>query len=172
MEYKIPEPEENPLDSLVIYYKVLKGVEYDDRVWDRINFGRCKKSAKELLAACKTFDISKRCLDQISEKFADKELTWTFETIVKHCHDWLIRRKGDRKNDAESRKRFSDALTRQRSERALEIKGTLNGGQMLNALGDLGIIPYQGRPEGRIGSSSDGTAGRELGKAELEEETA
>ena len=170
VEYRIPEPTKEPGKALVIFFKVLKGVEFDDRVWDKRHFARNMDSAKDLLEICKSFDAAKRCLEELSKKFDELGLTWTFETITKHAHDWKQRRgKG---NDTKSRQRFLDALTRQRSDRAFEIKGTLNGAQMVDSLRDFGIISYEGGAEERIGDSGDGSLGGEMGEAAVEEETA
>lgn len=166
MEYRIPEPEEHPDAAIVVFYKVTKGFEFDDRVWDKTHFGRCRKAAKDLLQVCGTFEIAKRCLEQTAERFSEIGCDWSLETVLKHSHEWMIRRKG--KHDFKSRERFLNALTQQRASGALEIKGTLNGAQMVDALGSLTVIPSEGGAERRIGNKSDGGSGTGLGPEDLE----
>ena len=55
MDYEIPEPSKDPVSALVIYYKVMRGFEFDDRAWDKIHFPRCMRAAKELLSICGEF---------------------------------------------------------------------------------------------------------------------
>jgi hypothetical protein len=168
-EYKIPEPKENPAGALVMFYKITKGVEYDDRIWDRKNFGRCMASATDLLEICKTYEEAKKCLEELAEKFIKTDLSWTLETIVKHSFDWK-QKKGD-KNGFQNRKRFLNALTKQRSDNADPVKGTLlSAGQILDTLGNLQVIGNKLRIENGSGSRSDGGAGKQMEPSALEAE--
>lgn len=166
MDYKIPEPEENPKAAIVIFYKVTKGFEFDDRVWDKKHFGRCMKSAGELLEVCGTFEIAKRCLEQMAERFNEIGCDWFLETVVKHSHEWMIRRKG--KHDNKSRARFLDALTQQRASGAIEVKGTLNGAQMVDAVRNFTVIPSEGGAKDGRRNPRDGRPGEGLEPGYLE----
>lgn len=138
MDYQLPNPEDNPTASLVIYYKVLKGVEYDDRSWDKIHFARCSKAAKELFEICTSFEIAKRCLEDLAKKFDEIGCSWKLETVVSHSHEWKIRRG---KNDGKVKQRLFDAIAKSRSDHALEAKGSfITGGEIINGLGVIEFV--------------------------------
>jgi len=167
MSYEIPEPMKNPIASLVVFYKVLKEVEYDDKCWDRVHFGRCSKAAKELLGICGGFDIAKRCLEELSTKFTEIGCDWKLETVVSHAHDWKVRRKG---NDKSVRQRFSDALAKQRAaDEDKSQRTSFTAGEMLNTLGNLTIIGRSNGSQGGGTDNSDGEVGRGVQPSGLEE---
>ena len=166
--YPIPEPFENPTAALVMNYKLLKGVEYDDRSWDKRHWMRCSKSAKELLEICDLYEVARRCMEELAENFNNSDLSWTLETITKHCHEW--KQKRGKKDDAKSRQRFFDALINQRSNSQLKIEGTLNGAEMVGSLRNIQVIqPDDGPKDGR-GNPKDGGLGKGLGKEAVETE--
>lgn len=147
--YIIAEPTENPIAALVILYKVTKGVDYDNRVWDKIHFGRATRSAKEILMILGSFETSKKCLEELAEKFESNDLSWTLETIVKHAFDWKLE-KGDKKNVKQAKSRFLYQLNEQRSNSAIALNGTKTGPALLAPLRDFGIIqPEAGHEVGR-----------------------
>lgn len=164
-EYPIPEPSKEPIKSIVIYYKVLKGVEYDDRVWDKCHFGRYSKSGKFLLQICGSFKLAKECIDEVSANLEEGGLSWTLETIVSKSHEWMNKQRG--KDANKSRKRFLDALTRQRSDNALEIKGE-EPSQDIGSMGNIHVIQYKEWGSEGIGIKSDGGSDNRMGEEKLE----
>lgn len=139
-----------------MYYKISKGVEYDDRTWDKINWGRCARSSKGLIEVLKTYEMAKRCLDEIREGLEKQGLNWTLETILKHSHDWILS-KGE-KNERKVRQRFLDAVAQQRSNNADKTKGTLiSAGEVLDSLRNLKVI-------GDAIGSQDGSTDNDDGK--------
>lgn len=159
--YLIPEPSENPAAALVMFYKITRGIEYDDRIWDRKNFGRFMASASDLLEICKTYEEAKKCLEELSAKFSATDLSWTFETIVKHSFDW--KQKRGKRNDAEIRKRFHNALLQQRSDNASPVKGELtSAGQILESVGVLKVIGNAVGGQVGSGHSQDGGVGKRV----------
>ena len=166
-EYRIPEPKENPAAALVMFYKITKGIEYDDKIWDRKNFGRCMASASDLLEICKTYEESKKCLEELAEKFMKTDLSWTLETIVKHSFDWK-QKKGDR-NGFQNRKRFLDALNKQRSDSATPVKGELtSAGQILGSIGIIKVIGNADGGQNGSGDTPDGRTGKPMAPSALE----
>lgn len=150
--YQIPEPKDNPVSALVIFYKVCKGIQYDDRTWDKIHFSRCSKAAKEILMVCEDFETAKKCVEELADRFDSKDLTWTLETIVKNVHDWKLER-GDRKNVKQARTRFLHSLNEQRANSAIAFQGNSDGpisaGALLGSLRNIGIIqPESGSQDG------------------------
>jgi len=78
--------------KIVVAYKMLKGFNQDDREWDKLNFGRYMKSAKQLSTYFKgDWDTLKKCLISKSEDFNNAHLSWTLETVVKHAPDWKLK---------------------------------------------------------------------------------
>lgn len=74
-------------------YKMSLGVDFKDREWDRDNYKRFSKSAKELLIIFnQDKDQVVRCIDGISSWAVCKKLDWTLETVVKRASDWKIGR--------------------------------------------------------------------------------
>ena len=158
MAYEIPEPTDNPTAALVMNYKILKEVQYDDRGWDKRHWGRCARSAQELLEICKIYESARRCLEELAEQFKETNLSWTFETITKHAHDW--KNSKEKKNDQQIRARSLDALAQQRSSTAIKIEGTLNGSEMVDSLRNLDVIPLGIRREEKLGNEANGKARR------------
>lgn len=126
MDYKLPNPETNPVDCLVLSYKTLKGIQYDDRDWDKVHWGRCKKAAKLLIELCKDLRSADKCLMEISEKFEAQSLSWTLETVLRHVHEWqtLNQKKEDKNNGLSPRTRLFADLAKSRTESTNSIAGT------------------------------------------------
>ncbi len=150
MEYRIPEPKDNPISALVIFYKVCKGIQYDDRSWDKIHFGRCTKAAKEIFIICKDFETSKQCIEELADRFDSKDLSWTLETIVKNVHDWILE-KGGRINVKQARTRFLHSLNEQRANNAIAFERNPTQSAILGTLRNIGIIQPESGPEKRNG---------------------
>lgn len=156
--YIIPEPSEDPIASLVMHYKVTKKIEYDDRSWDKQHWGRSALRAKELLEVCGIYEVARRCIDELSDKFNSSGHSWTFETIVKHCHDW--KQSKEKNNDQQKRTRFLNALSVQRSSYATSGKGTsVTAGEILDSVGTLKAIQSKIRTENGSSDPNDGAAG-------------
>lgn len=146
--YSIPEPTENPAAALVIFYKVTKGIEYDNRVWDKIHFPRCMKAAKDILMALESFETSKRCIEELSDRFNSNSLSWSLETIVKHAFDWKLEQ-GDKSNVKQTKSRFLNKLNEQRSNSAIALNGAQTGPALLAPLRDFGVVLPESRPPER-----------------------
>ena len=80
---------ETPGQEVVVAYKVLKGVEIEDRGWDRIYYPRFKRQAEDLLRFfAGDLSTSLKCLAGVSDWAGKKGLDWTLETVVKRASDW------------------------------------------------------------------------------------
>jgi hypothetical protein len=96
--YSLPDPQKQPEAFLVLLYKTLKRVEFDDRAWDKIFFGRCMKRVQELAGALDNdFMATALCMKDLAEKFYEAGLDWTIETIISHSFEW----KADRQRKSE-----------------------------------------------------------------------
>lgn len=114
-EYKIPDSKTEPLKCLVISYKMLMGAEYDDRAWDSIHFSRAGKSAKVLLEICGSLRVADSCMVEVAQKFEEAGLPWTLETIVRHAHEWVNKKRGGLGADVNARRaRFFKAAAERR----------------------------------------------------------
>jgi hypothetical protein len=87
--YRLPDPEKQPESFLVILYKTLKRIEYNDRAWDRIYFPRCMKRTKELLEIMQgNVHLAAQCLKELKDRFEGDGLSWTIETIIQYSFEW------------------------------------------------------------------------------------
>lgn len=135
MTYKLPNPETQPAACLVLSYKTLKGVEYDNRAWDKTNWGRCMRSASNILESLKTLKNADRCLLEISKKMEDSNLTWTLETIERHAHEWAIKNLGrENANGLSARARFFADLAKSRTEGTGDAGGEGTPGEAISAM--------------------------------------
>jgi hypothetical protein len=90
--YQKPDWKKDPVKALVHVYKLVKGFPSEDRDWDTRNYPRCTRHAKSLLLTFNgSFVPAATCLEQLGKQFDQKGLTWTFETILKHCDEWKLR---------------------------------------------------------------------------------
>jgi len=85
--------EKTPEQRIVLAYKVKKGFDLNDKKWDKLNFPRCSKSAKQLLEYFTSWETAVDCIDQLGSRFNHKKLDWTIETIVKNASQWEIDRR-------------------------------------------------------------------------------
>jgi hypothetical protein len=98
--YKLPDPENNPEAFLVILYKTLKKIEYDNRAWDKLFFARCMKRTKELLEVTKgDVQAAAQCMRDLKDKFEGDGLGWTIETVIQYSFEWHADR--NQKSDRE-----------------------------------------------------------------------
>lgn len=89
LEYPMPDPKANPKACLVLSFKTRKGVPFDDRAWDRLNFARCMVAAGTLLGLCKDLQSAESCLNDMSADYDAKGLSWTLETVARNAPEWL-----------------------------------------------------------------------------------
>lgn len=97
-EYRLPDPKVRPDVYVVLSYKTLKGIPFDERNWDKVHFSRGLKSAKILLGICGGLRQADTCMVELSKKFEEANLDWTIETIIKHAHDWITKKRGPNEN--------------------------------------------------------------------------
>jgi hypothetical protein len=115
----------------------------------RLTGAGASKSAKLLLDVCGSFGSAERCLSFLADQFEKSELIWTFETILKHSHDWV--RKYERKsNGANARQRLFNAVAERRAKEGAEGKGKLTpAGEIFTGIRDLQIVqPNAGSDRG------------------------
>ena len=87
--YRLPDPEKEPAAFLVILYKTLKRIEFDDRAWDKVYFARCMKRSQQLLEALRgDVAAAARCMQDLKNKFEGDGLSWTIETIIQYSFEW------------------------------------------------------------------------------------
>jgi hypothetical protein len=80
-----------PIQFVVSAFKLCRGVELNDREWDRDNYSRASKSAKELLAIFNSDqERAAQCVEAIAKWAEKNKLDWTIETAVKRASDWKI----------------------------------------------------------------------------------
>ena len=94
------------MKEIVIAWKALIGIDPEDKVWDKIHFARCLRSAKLLL---EVFDGDEaRAIKCVKAVYADlhdfKGLTVTIETVVKHAHAYK-QKEADSPAEREKRKK-------------------------------------------------------------------
>ena len=76
-----------PIQRIVGAYKIAKGIDRDDKAWDKGNFARAAKAAKTLL---ENLGAVEKCVAYVlckAEEFKAGNFTWTLETIVRHGLD-------------------------------------------------------------------------------------
>ncbi len=84
---------DTPLKKVVCGFKIVSGFAKDDRSWDKAHFARASKSAKILLDFfggdyVKAVD----CIEDLANELKAKGLSWTLETIVKHCANYKLQK--------------------------------------------------------------------------------
>ncbi len=117
---------ETPIQAVVRAYKHAKGVEMADKGWDKNNFPRAAKAAKNLLD-CFGGDVEK-CAAYIFVRSGDlneKRLEWTLETIARHAWDKMGMEQGEDKNGSEREPLGSDRLAGRGTTRRLASAGDL-----------------------------------------------
>ena len=74
------------VQKVVLAYKISKGVDKTNRVWDKINYARNIRPATTLLEVFNgQLEIAIDYLLKRGEEFDLKKLEWNLETIVKHA---------------------------------------------------------------------------------------
>lgn len=112
--YPLPDPVREPAKCLVITFKTLLGVPFDDREWDRNQFSRNMAAASSLLHHCRDLATAERCLKDLGTTLDGAGKTWTFETVVRLAPDWL--KKNGRNDASASRHSLRMAIAQRRTE--------------------------------------------------------
>lgn len=87
--YKLPDPEKQPDSFIVILYKTLKKVPYNDRQWDKHFFPRVIKRAQELLEIFNgDVRAAAACMQGLKARFEDQDTKWTIETVISYAFEW------------------------------------------------------------------------------------
>lgn len=81
------------IQKVVEAWKIVVGAE-EDPGWDKLNFPRCSKSAKQLLDYFGNWEMVSDCMEEIYNRLSSKGLTVTLETIVKHASTWKAEKEG------------------------------------------------------------------------------
>jgi len=89
-ESKYITPPETDIQKIVNYYKCSKGVPLDDKSWDKINYARYSKSAKNLIEILGNIEEVNMCIGEIKKRMDNSGLSWTLETVAKWAHDYKI----------------------------------------------------------------------------------
>ncbi len=74
------------IQELVEFYKKIRGYDMIED-WDKLNFARHVRGAKQLLDACKSLSEAKQALITLSKYFKDKKLDYVLETIIRRYPD-------------------------------------------------------------------------------------
>lgn len=145
--YAIPMPEEKPIDSLVLFYKVLQGAPYDFRPWDK-QWGRWRIKAAELLGIFDgNYAAAYQCMKTKGEELTAAGRTWNFNTVVDQAHLWKQQHGGE-DHALINRERFLRDVIEQRRTRKIEgLRKISTPGEVLNECGVDGRIP-SGNTEG------------------------
>lgn len=115
--YEIPDPAKDPVRALVVYFKVLKGVDYEDREWDAKWMHVYSPLAKTLLDRAGDYNLAYGCLEHYGMRWMAKGYTdWKLDGIIARLAEWKAAQKGA-KHGVSNRSRFFDALERQRESR-------------------------------------------------------
>ena len=133
--YPLPDPKTEPKKCLVLCYKSRKGVEYNNREWDRSNFGRYLVSAGTVLSLCNDLGSAEQCLNELGSEYDAKGLSWTLETIARNAPEWL--KKNGRINADTSSAGLRLAIAQRRTEgKNKEGLGKITQGEISLAVRD------------------------------------
>jgi hypothetical protein len=94
-----PKPQLHPVVKVVLAYKIKKGFQKDDKAWDKINFARCTKSARQMIEYFASWEEAINCIDHIGTEMDKKGLSWTLETCVKWASDFKQKREREVSRD-------------------------------------------------------------------------
>lgn len=91
--YKLPDPRTRPDAFLVLLYKALKAIEFDDRAWDKEYFPRCVKRCGQLIENVGgDVEAAATCMQDLKLKFESDGMSWTIETICQYSFEWNAQR--------------------------------------------------------------------------------
>lgn len=126
LEPEIPDPAKDPIKSLVVWFKVLKEIPWDDLRWDHDWMPVYMPMAKELLERCEgRYEMAYGCLDHYGTDWQKKGLSkWGFDGIIKRALEWTASHKKGDDHGQSNFTRFFSALDRQReSRKGAELRG-------------------------------------------------
>jgi hypothetical protein len=106
--YIPPDEQLQPADSLILEFKLAKGLPYDDVGWDRRHKEKNLPLAAELLAICRgDFALAKKCIQEKAKELVREKYHFTMDTILNQAHDWVVAQRG--RHGATERKRMEAA---------------------------------------------------------------
>lgn len=117
--YEVPLPETDPIGTLIVAYKVLKGFKFDDRRWDRHLWNSAGVAAKAILDLFSgDFKMALRFLEEKASDFKKRgKFEWRINWIVPDVHDWKLKAGGGNGTDDNgNRESFSRAVAQRRAE--------------------------------------------------------
>ena len=76
-------PDLTATQKVVEHFKAIKKVSPNDKTWDKRNFPRFSKNAKELLSIFSTLERAKSAISIMDKMFSVKGLMWNLSTVVK-----------------------------------------------------------------------------------------
>jgi hypothetical protein len=76
------------VQKVVLVYKQASGYPPEDKGWDQLNFARCSKTAKDLIAFFGNGKDAADCIQDVYERLTSKGLTVTIETVRKHAAEY------------------------------------------------------------------------------------
>lgn len=88
---EVPKPYRihGPGQQVVAAYKLLTGVDLEDRGWDSLYYPRFKKQAEALLKFFKSdVETCCQCMEGIKKWAETKRIDWTLDTCLKRAGDW------------------------------------------------------------------------------------
>lgn len=131
--YQKPDREKELPRFLVYAYKVAKGFQKEDRAWDKANWSRFAKPAKEMADLFGHWKLAVDCIEALAKGFDAKGLDWTLETIAKHAHEWKLKReKGAQRHDPIGIPRVLNAhVGRSGQEQNTKDGGFVSAGEVL-----------------------------------------
>jgi len=98
LKAKLTKPYKAPLQPhqrLVVGFKMLMGVDLEDREWDKIYFPRFSRSAKDMVNLFRgDWEAAYGCSRDLVKGFEAKGLSWTPETLMKHAGQWIVKNGG------------------------------------------------------------------------------
>ena len=137
--YEVPLPESDPLGALVVVYKVLKDFKFDDRAWDRDNYGRVALKAKLILDVLGDFKLAVRFLESKAEWFKKTgKDDWRIDWVVPDAHEYKknLDKKLGRNDEAGNRQGLSFAVDERRAaERRASGGGFASAKQIIQPVG-------------------------------------
>jgi len=101
-----------PIQQIIKYY--IHAQEFDDlpgwneKAWNRANFGRFAKCAKTLLETFEN-DTEKvyQCIDAVKKELTQKKLDWTLETVVKRAPYFIKALEKQRRAEEDFKRRLN-----------------------------------------------------------------
>lgn len=71
------------IQKVIEGWKVLTGIDRNDKGWDKVHYPRYAKSAKSLLTLFGSVDRAWECMEHVYNELRSKKLECTIETVVK-----------------------------------------------------------------------------------------